>query len=82
MTYALRGPLVKNLLGAYLDAGGKGVIVGTDSHWLWQFEGGWERAVEYLRQAGLSQVVLFRGRRPRRVDLAEEESAERGDTCG
>ncbi len=69
-------------LRAYLDAAGPGVVVGTDSHSLEQFEGGWERTVEYLRQAGLSQVALFRGRRPRRVDLAEEESTERGDICG
>ena len=69
-------------LRAYLDAAGPGVVVGTDSHSLEQFEGGWERTVEYLRRAGLSQVALFRGRRPRRVDLAEEESTERGDICG
>ncbi len=69
-------------LRAYLDAAGPGVVVGTDSHSLEQFEGGWERTAEYLRQAGLSQVVLFRGRRPRRVDFAEEESTERGGACG
>ena len=68
-------------LRAYLDAAGPGVVVGTDSHSLEQFEGGWERTVEYLRQAGLSQVVLFRGRQPRRVDLAEEKSTERGGAC-
>lgn len=69
-------------LRAYLGAAGPGVVVGTDSHSLEQFEGGWERTAEYLRQAGLSQVVLFRGRRPRRVDFAEEESTERGGACG
>jgi len=54
-----------DVLRAYLKAGGTGVVVGTDSHRLWQFDGGWDRAVAYLTQVGAPDVALFRGRRRR-----------------
>ncbi len=65
MPYARRGPLVKNVLRAYLEAGGKGVVVGTDSHRLWQFDGGWQRTLAYLERAGTKEVALFRNRHGR-----------------
>ena len=52
-------------LRAYLEAGGPGVVVGTDSHSLEQFEGGWERTRAYLAQAGVTEVVLFADRQRR-----------------
>jgi len=53
------------VLRAYLDAGGTGVVVGTDSHRLWQFDGGWERTLACLEQAGTREVTLFRNRHRR-----------------
>jgi histidinol-phosphatase (PHP family) len=61
-------PTVESLR-AYLGAGGQGVTVGTDSHSLEQFEGGWERTRAYLEEAGLREVTLFRGRERRAVAL-------------
>jgi hypothetical protein len=55
--------------GAYLEAGGPGISVGTDSHHLWQFEGGWGRTRAYLEQAGIREVTLFCGRQRRVVVL-------------
>jgi len=62
------------VLRTYLDAGGKGVIVGTDSHWLWQFEGGWERTLAHLDVAGVKEVALFADRRLRFESLSAERS--------
>ena len=61
------------VLGAYLQAGGRGVAVGTDSHRLEEFEGGWERSVDYLREAGLTRLALLRGRRARWVSLSDDQ---------
>jgi len=62
-------------IGAYLEAGGPGVTVGSDSHWLWQFRGGWERARGYLEEAGVTAVALFRDRRFRLEPLCNERGA-------
>ena len=56
-------------LRAYLEAGGRGVTVGTDSHSLEQFEGGWERTTRYLASAGVREVVLLRARQARMQPL-------------
>lgn len=59
-------------LRAYLQAGGRGVVVGTDSHSLQQFQGGWHRSLAYLEVIGVKEVVLFRGRQPRLENLSAE----------
>ncbi len=63
----------------YLQAGGAGVVVGTDSHSLQQFEGGWERTLAYLKQESVTRVALFSERRPRWVSLTGNELGRRGD---
>lgn len=59
---------------AYLDAGGTGVVVGTDSHRLWQFDGGWDRALAYLKRVGAPDVALFRGRERRLSPLVRSSA--------
>jgi hypothetical protein len=54
---------------AYLEAGGPGISVGTDSYHLEQFEGGWERTRAYLEEARVCEVTLFCGRQRRVVAL-------------